>query len=82
VQDSSKSLSGCKCESWARATKLVDKTEPGRATALMDAVVFAVGMEHADKLGEHPFLHLATFFSLTSICWTVLLSHCPCPHST
>ena len=82
MQDSSKSLSGHKCESWAHATKLVDETELGRATALADAVVFAVGTEHVDKLGEHPFLHLATFFSLTSICRTVLLSHCPCPHST
>jgi len=62
VQDSSEPLSGRKCESWARTAQFVDETELGRAAALADAVVSALSAEHADKLGEHPFFHLATFF--------------------
>jgi len=62
VQDSSESLSGRRCESWARAAQFVDEMEPGRAAALADTVVSAVGVEHADKLSEYPFFHLATFF--------------------
>jgi ATP-dependent Lon protease len=55
------SLSARKRESWVRIAQFVDETEPERAAALADAIVSAVGAEHADKLGErpHPFLSLS-----------------------
>jgi len=37
----------------------------------------AVGAEHADKLGEHPFFHLATECCLPPVCPSALLSHLP-----
>ena len=52
AQDASQSAR--KRESWTRIAQLVDETEPERAAALADAIVSAVGAEHADKLGEHP----------------------------
>ena len=59
AQDTSQSAR--KRESWVRIAQLVDETEPERAAALADAIVTAVGAEHADKLGEQiPFFHLAT----------------------
>ena len=42
-----------------------------------DAVVSAVGAEHADKFGEHPFFHLAMLFCLPP-CLSVYSSF-PCP---
>lgn len=41
-----------KRESWSRIAHLVDESEPQRAAALADAIISAVGAEHADKLGE------------------------------
>ena len=41
-----------KRESWSRIAHLVDETEAHRAAALADAIISAVGAEHADKLGE------------------------------
>jgi ATP-dependent Lon protease len=46
------SQSARKRESWARIAHVVDETEPDKAAALADAIVSAVGAEHADKLGE------------------------------
>jgi ATP-dependent Lon protease len=46
------SQSARKRESWARIAHVVDGTELDKAAALADAVVSAVGAEHADKLGE------------------------------
>lgn len=57
AQDASQSAR--KRESWVRIAQLVNETESERAAALADAIVSAVGAEHADKLGEHPFIHLA-----------------------
>ncbi|KAF8262462.1 Lon protease C-terminal proteolytic domain-containing protein [Lactarius quietus] len=39
-----------KRESWSRIAHLVDETEPRRAAGLADAIISAVGAEHADKL--------------------------------
>ena len=52
AQDTSQSAR--KRESWVRIAQLVDETEPERTAALADAIVTAVGAEHADKLGEQP----------------------------
>ena len=41
-----------KRESWSRIAQLVDETEPQRTAALADAIISAVGAEHADKIGE------------------------------
>jgi ATP-dependent Lon protease len=46
------SQSARKRESWARIALVVDETEPDKVAALADAIVSAVGAEHADKLGE------------------------------
>jgi ATP-dependent Lon protease len=50
AQDASQSAR--KRESWARIAQVVDETEPDKAAAVADAIVSAVGAEHADKLGE------------------------------
>jgi ATP-dependent Lon protease len=54
AQDTSQSAR--KRESWARIAHVVDETEPDKAAAVADAIVSAVGAEHADKLGEGLFL--------------------------
>jgi len=61
ARDSSQSAR--KRESWARIAHVVDETEPDKAAALADAIVSAVGAEHADKLGEcqRPFLFHISF---------------------
>ncbi|KAI0297950.1 hypothetical protein BC826DRAFT_999741 [Russula brevipes] len=55
-------LSVRKRESWARIAQLVEETEPEKAAALADAIVAAVGADHADKLvllsTESPSLRL------------------------
>lgn len=51
AQDTSQSAR--KRESWARIAHVVDETESDKAAALADAIVSAVGVEHADKLGEY-----------------------------
>ena len=83
------SLSARKRESWARiAPQLVNKTESERAAAVADAIVFAFGAEHADKLCEHPPLLSFGDFNLSALCLlAALLSHhpypdLPYPHST
>jgi len=45
-------LSARKYESWVPIAGLVKETEPEKATALVDAMVAAVGTDHVDKLGE------------------------------
>ena len=40
-----------KRESWARIAQLVEESEPHKAATLADAIISAVGAEHADKLG-------------------------------
>jgi len=50
AQDTSQSAR--KRESWARIAQLVEGTEVEKAAALADAIVSAIGAEHADKLGE------------------------------
>jgi ATP-dependent Lon protease len=45
-------LSVRKRESWARIAQLVEETELEKAAALADAIVAAVGADHAEKLGE------------------------------
>jgi hypothetical protein len=45
-------LSVRKHESWAPIAGLVKETEPENAAALADAIVAAVGADHADRLGE------------------------------
>lgn len=60
-----------KRESWARIAHLVDETQSDRAAALADAIVFAVGAEHADKLGERAppsLLFCVTSSFLSSVC--------------
>ncbi len=61
AQDTSQSAR--KRESWSRIAHLVDETQPHKAAALADAIISAVGAEHADKLGKyrhscshHPFV--------------------------
>ncbi|KAI0298983.1 Lon protease C-terminal proteolytic domain-containing protein [Multifurca ochricompacta] len=60
AQDNSQSAR--KRESWSRIAHLVDETEPHKAAALADAIVSAVGAEHAEKLillsTESPSLRL------------------------
>ncbi|KAI9435506.1 hypothetical protein H4582DRAFT_654075 [Lactarius indigo] len=59
-QDTSQSAR--KRESWSRIAHLVEESEPHKAAALADAIVSAVGAEHADKLvllsTESPSLRL------------------------
>jgi hypothetical protein len=50
AQDTSQSTR--KRESWARIAHVVGETEPDKAAALADAIVSAVGADHADKVGE------------------------------
>jgi len=77
AQDTSQSAR--KRESWARIAQLVDETEPERAAALADAIVSAVGAEHADKLGEHPLLSFGdVILSASPVCRSALLPHLPC----
>jgi len=73
AQDTSQSAR--KRESWARIAQLVDETEPERAAVHADAIVSAVGEEHADKFGEHPSFHLAMLFCLPPVCRSTRLSH-------
>ena len=54
-----------KRKSWARIAPVVDETESEKAAALADTIVFAVGAEHADKLGE---CQRAFFFPLSGLC--------------
>ncbi|KAI9459929.1 ATP-dependent protease La [Lactarius psammicola] len=60
AQDTSQSAR--KRESWTRIAQLVDESEPHKAAALADAIIAAVGAEHADKLvllsTESPSLRL------------------------
>jgi len=51
-----------KRESWARIALVVDETEPDKAAAVADAIVSAVGAEHADKLGEGVFSFIFPYF--------------------
>jgi ATP-dependent Lon protease len=51
AQDTSQSAR--KRESWARIAHVVDETEPEKGAAIADAIISAVGAEHADKLGEY-----------------------------
>jgi ATP-dependent Lon protease len=51
AQDTSQSAR--RRESWARIAHVVDESELDKAAALADAIVSAVGAEHADKLGEY-----------------------------
>jgi ATP-dependent Lon protease len=62
AQDASQSAH--KRESWARIAHVVDETEPDKAAALADAIVSAVGAEHADKLGEcqRAFFFILSYF--------------------
>ncbi|KAH9056835.1 ATP-dependent protease La [Lactarius vividus] len=59
-QDTSQSAR--KRESWTRIAHLVEESEPHKAAALADAIISAVGAEHADKLvllsTESPSLRL------------------------
>lgn len=48
----------------------VDETEQEGSPALAGAIVFAVGADHADTLGEHPFFHLATEHCLSPDFWS------------
>ena len=59
-----------KRESWARIAQLVQESEPHKAATLADAIISAVGAEHADKLGacftaRVPFLPLRGVLSPT-----------------
>ncbi|KAH9022770.1 hypothetical protein EDB85DRAFT_1895098 [Lactarius pseudohatsudake] len=40
----------CKHTSWTRLAHLVEESEPHKAAALIDAIISAVGAEHAEKL--------------------------------
>ena len=79
-----------KRESWSRIAQLVDETEPQRTAALADAIISAVGAEHADKIGEFTppllsdrdyfllFLYPATATALSSDAlwfWTLVYMH-------
>lgn len=73
AQDTSQSAR--KRESWTRIAHLVEETESDKAAALADAIVSAVGAEHADKLGESlsiscwPNDRLSTRFRPASLGW-------------
>jgi hypothetical protein len=50
-----------KRESWSWIAQL-DETEPQRTAPLADAIIFVVGAEHADKLGEFTPRFNSNFF--------------------
>jgi hypothetical protein len=65
------SQSARKRESWARIAHVVDETESDKAAALADAIVSAVGADHADKLGECQ--RALFFFCISFFIWFVCM---------
>ena len=66
AQDTSQSAR--KRESWARIAQVVDETESDKAAALADAIVSAVGVEHADKLGQYRWAFCFVFPLFSGLC--------------